>query len=36
VAQQLADLIAPHFEILRRSAVSPAPFIPGWKRTPKL
>jgi GAF domain-containing protein len=36
VAQQLADLIAPHFEILRRSAASPAPFIPGWKRTPKL
>lgn len=36
VAQQLADLIAPHFEILRRSAVSPVPFIPGWKRTPKL
>ncbi len=36
VAQQLADLIAPHFEILRRSAVNPAPFIPGWKRTPKL
>jgi GAF domain-containing protein len=36
VAQQLADLIAPHFEILRRSAAAPAPFIPGWKRTPKL
>jgi GAF domain-containing protein len=36
VAQQLADLIAPHFEILRRSAVSAVPFIPGWKRTPKL
>jgi hypothetical protein len=32
VAQQLADLIAPHFEILRRTAVPP-PFIPGWKRS---
>jgi len=36
VAQQLADLIAPHFEILRRTAITPAPFVPGWKRTPKL
>ncbi|MEP6573449.1 MAG: hypothetical protein ABJD11_12165 [Gemmatimonadota bacterium] len=32
VGQQLADLIAPHFEILRRTAVPP-PFIPGWKRS---
>jgi hypothetical protein len=36
VAQQLADLIAPHFEVLRRTAIMPAPFVPGWKRTPKL
>lgn len=36
VAQQLADLIAPHFEVLRRTAINPAPYVPGWKRTPKL
>jgi GAF domain-containing protein len=30
VAQQLADLIAPHFEIARR--VPPPLFTPGWKR----
>jgi GAF domain-containing protein len=35
VAQQLADLIAPHFEILRRTAAASPPFIPGWKRTPR-
>ena len=32
VAQQLADLIAPHFEVLRRTALAPPPFVPGWKR----
>jgi GAF domain-containing protein len=36
VAQQLADLIAPHFEIQRRTALGPAHFVPGWKRAPKV
>jgi GAF domain-containing protein len=35
VAQQLADLIAPHFEIQRRTATAAPPFIPGWKRSPR-
>ncbi len=35
IAQQLADLVAPHLEILRRAAVAPPPPIPGWKRAPK-
>jgi hypothetical protein len=35
-AQRLADLIAPHLELLRRAAMLPPPFRPGWKREPKL
>jgi hypothetical protein len=35
-AQQLADVIAPHLELLRRAAMLPPPFRPGWKREPKL
>ena len=31
VAQQLADLVAPHLDLARRVA-SPPPFPPGWKR----
>ena len=31
-AQRLADLIASHLELLRRAALLPAPFHPGWKR----
>lgn len=34
-AQQLADLVAPHLELLRRAAVAPPPMMPGWKRAPK-
>ena len=33
VAQQLADVVAPHLELLRRAALLPPPFLPGWKRT---
>jgi len=32
-AQQLADVIAPHLELLRRAAMLPPPFRPGWKRS---
>lgn len=35
-AQRLADVIAPHLELLRRAAMLPPPFRPGWKREPKL
>jgi hypothetical protein len=35
-AQRLADMIAPHLELLRRAAMLPPPFRPGWKREPKL
>ena len=35
-ACQLADAVAPHLELLRRSAVSPPPMLPGWKRSPRL
>lgn len=35
-AQRLADLIAPHLELLRRAAMLPPPFRPGWKREPRL
>ena len=35
-AQRLADLVAPHLELLRRAAMLPPPFRPGWKREPKL
>jgi hypothetical protein len=34
-AQRLADVIAPHLELLRRAAMLPAPFHPGWKREPR-
>jgi hypothetical protein len=34
-AQQLADVVAPHLELLRRAATLPPPFRPGWKREPK-
>jgi hypothetical protein len=34
-AQRLADVIAPHLELLRRAAMLPPPFRPGWKRTPQ-
>jgi GAF domain-containing protein len=32
LAQQLADLAAPHLDLARRSVGSPPPFAPGWKR----
>ncbi len=32
-AQQLADVVAPHLELLRRAALLPPPYLPGWKRT---
>ncbi|MEO8227438.1 MAG: GAF domain-containing protein, partial [Gemmatimonadota bacterium] len=35
MAQQLADLIAPHLELMRRQALAPRPMMPGWKRAPK-
>ena len=31
-AQRLADVLAPHLELLRRAAMLPQPFRPGWKR----
>jgi hypothetical protein len=34
-AQRLADVLAPHLELLRRAAMLPAPFRPGWKREPR-
>lgn len=34
-AQRLADIVAPHLELLRRAAMMTAPFRPGWKRAPK-
>jgi hypothetical protein len=36
LAQQVADLVAPHLELLRRAALLPPPFAPGWKRAPQL
>lgn len=33
LAQQLADILAPHLELLRRTALLPQPYLPGWKRT---
>lgn len=36
IARQLADAIAPHLELLRRTAVAPMPMLPGWKRSPRL
>jgi hypothetical protein len=35
IAQQLADLVAPHLELIRRAAMAPPPMMPGWKRAPK-
>jgi hypothetical protein len=32
LAQQLADLAAPHLDLVRRAGGHPPPFIPGWKR----
>jgi hypothetical protein len=32
-AQYLADIVAPHLELLRRAALLPPPYLPGWKRT---
>lgn len=31
-AQQLADIAAAHLELLRRTALLPPPYLPGWKR----
>jgi hypothetical protein len=31
-AQQLADIVAAHLELLRRTALLPAPYMPGWKK----
>jgi GAF domain-containing protein len=32
LAQQLADLVAPHIDLVRRPGGHTGPFIPGWKR----
>jgi hypothetical protein len=32
--QQLADLVAPYVELVRRAVMLPAPVTPGWKRVP--
>jgi hypothetical protein len=34
-AQRLADIVAAHFELLRRAAMLPPPYVPGWKRAEK-
>ena len=31
-AQQLADVVAAHFELLRRTALLSPPYLPGWKK----
>jgi len=31
-AQQLADIVAAHLELLRRTALLPPPYMPGWKK----
>jgi hypothetical protein len=31
-AQQLADIVAAHLELLRRTALLPPPYLPGWKK----
>jgi hypothetical protein len=31
-AQRLADIVAPHLELLRRAALLPPPYMPGWKK----
>ena len=33
LAQQLADLAAPHLDLARRGGGMPGPFFPGWRRT---
>ncbi|MGH7535808.1 MAG: hypothetical protein ACREMG_09495, partial [Gemmatimonadales bacterium] len=35
IALQLADVVAPHLELLRRAALLPPPYLPGWKRAPR-
>lgn len=32
LAQQLADLVAPHLDLARRAGGQAPPFLPGWKR----
>jgi GAF domain-containing protein len=34
-AQSLADIVAAHLDLLRRSAFRAPPYVPGWKRTEK-
>ena len=34
LAQQLADVVAPHLELIRRASLSPSPVSPGWRRRP--
>jgi len=34
LAQQLADVVAPHLELLRRASLSSPPVAPGWRRRP--
>lgn len=34
LAQQLADVLAPHLELLRRASLSSPPVAPGWRRRP--
>jgi hypothetical protein len=34
LAQQLADVLAPHLELLRRASMSTPPVAPGWRRRP--
>jgi len=34
LAQQLADVVAPHLELLRRASMSSPPVAPGWRRRP--
>ena len=31
-AIRLADIVAPHLELVRRAALLPPPYFPGWKR----
>jgi hypothetical protein len=31
-AMRLADIVAPHLELVRRAALLPPPYFPGWKR----
>jgi len=34
LAQQLADVLAPHLELLRRASLATPPVAPGWRRRP--